>query len=633
MDRRSLKAAAREGRVREVLDALREAGASPSEQRYLRELLRRAVERADPGSLAADDRPRLEALGWPSRAIELLTGDPPPSAVHVPLVALDEQRGFCRCMIASYDPSGLRSYREQYDAASRAAAEDGLRAAALALGRPPLEGYTFLPVLPGALRGVRISGESIGAAAAVSAASLWSGRWVREGTAVTGRVAGDRVASVGGLEAKVDALVHRPDIRRLVVPAEDEALVRALAEARGIEGEVWGARTVTELLDAALEPEPRPEVHPDRAVEEAQAAYGRGWQGWQWPALLDWFERLALRIPSRRPDLQVRVFAMLGAIHRNLGDPAEGLEMLEEALAILQTEEGEISVPHDARTFLYRHLAVTLRALCRFDEALEAARKAEAQAREGHLRRDLAFALGTRGLVHLSLDQNDDAIACQSAALKHLLRIDPAYAPRTRAYLIQAFGFAGRTEEAMAQFEAGMRQLRSSPDPVRRRTDEQWLRTRLAGALRGAAHAPTVRDVLAAPSVQAALEAQPLPGLLARRWLGLALVDIGERARGYALLAESTTAHPQAQEPHVRFIAHLNVLHEGRARAMHGDLDRDATSRMRHALSHLPQSPQAAAHLAPFASEVLAALAARSRTCDALVEALDRFLHACERLA
>lgn len=633
MDRRRLKTAAREGRVREVLDALREAKPSPSEQRYLRELLREAVERADPGSVGEVDRRRLHELGWPEAALELLASHPPASAVHVPLVALDEGHGFCRCMIASYDPSGLRSYREQYDAASRAAVEDGLRAAALELGRPPLEGYTFLPVLPGALRGIRISGESLGAAAAVSAASLWSGRWVAEGTAVTGRVAGDRVTTVGGLEAKVDALAGRPDIERFVVPAECAALVRSLLEARALEREVVGVRTVAELLDAALESEPRPEVNPARAVEEAQAAYGRGWQGWQWPTLLDWFERLALRIPSRRPDLQVRAFTMLGAVHRNLGDPAEGLEMLEEALSILQTEDGELSVPHDARTFLYRHLAVTLRQLCRFEEALEAARRAEARAREGHLRRDLAFALGTRGLVHLALGQVDEAIDCQREALTHLLRIDPAYAPRTGASLIQAYGFAGRIDEAQAQFEASMRLLRATADPGRRRTDEQWLRTRLAGALRGPEHAATVREVLSVPCVRDALESQPLPGLLARRWLGLSQVDSGERETGYAMLAESPTAHPEAREPHVRFLAHVNVLYEGRARAAHGDFDRDAAGRVRHALSHLPQSPQAAAYLSPAAAAVLAALSASPVDRTALVAALDRFVDCCEALS
>lgn len=632
MDPHRLRAAIHAGRVTEVLGEL-EAAHGVGPRRYLMDVLRRVVAQADPGSVSDDVLRRLEQVGLATAELAPLTGEVPEHAVHVPLVTVGDGEGFCRLMIASYDPSGTRMQRERYDAAARAAVADGFFAAAHALGRVQLGVYTFLPYRPGVLGQVHVSGASLGAAAAVSAASVWSGRAVRAGTAVTGRIAGERVAPVGGMHAKVAALVGRRELRRLVVPSEDHAVAAALAEEHDLELEVNGVATVHELLEAALEPEARLERDPEKAVAEAQAAYGRGWQGWQWPALLERLSRLAAQVPSRRPDLQVRVFTMLGSVHRNLGDPAESLEMLEEALALVDTEEAQLAVPDEARTFLYRHLGVTLRLLCRFDEALEVARKAEDYARRGRLRGGLAYALGTRGLVHLSRGELDEAIACQEGALHHLLRHDPTYAVRTAANLVEALGRAGRTEQARARYLEGQALAERTVDPARRRTDDQWLRTRLAGALRRPADAAEVRSVLAVPSVQDAIARQPLPGLLARRWLGLAEIDLGRRETGYARLAQSPTAHPKAREPHVRFLAQLNVLYEGRARAAHGEIDSDAVQRMRLALTHLPQTPAAAAFLSPPARAVIAALDGPRADDETLVQALDAFLAACRSLS
>ncbi|MFW5925825.1 MAG: S16 family serine protease [Myxococcota bacterium] len=616
----------------EVLGEL-EAARGVGPRRHLMDVLRRVVAQADPGSVSDQVLRRLEQVGLTAAELAPLTGEVPEHAVYVPLVTVGDGDGFCRLMIASYDPSGTRMQRERYDPAARAAVADGFSAAAEALGRVQLGAYTFLPYRPGVLGQVHVSGASLGAATTVSAASVWSGRSVRAGTAVTGRIAGERVAAVGGMGAKVAALVGRRELRRLLVPSEDHAVAAALAEEHDLGLEVHGVATVGELLEAALEPEARLERNPDKAVAEAHAAYGRGWQGWQWPALRERLSRLAAQVPSRRPDLQVRVFTMLASVHRNLGDPAESLEMLEEALAVLATEEAQLAVPDEARTFLYRHLGVTLRLLCRFDEALDAAYKAEDHARRGRLRGGLAYALGTRGLVHLSRGEVDQAIACQEEALHHLLRHDPTYAVRTAANLVEALGRAGRTEQARARYDEGQALAERTVDPARRRTDEQWLRTRLAGALRSPEDAAEVQRVLMVPCVQDAIAQQPLPGLLARRWLGIAEIELGEREAGYARLAQSPAAYPKAREPHVRFLAQLNVLYEGRARAARSELDADALQRMRLALTHLPQTPAAASFLSPPARAVIAALEAPGTGDGALVRALDAFLAACRSLS
>jgi tetratricopeptide (TPR) repeat protein len=632
MDARRLQAAIHAGRVGEILSAL-EDSARVGQRRYLMDHLRRVVAHADPGSIPPSDLQRLASAGFTPSELEPLTGDVPESAVHVPLVAVQDGDGFCRLMTASYDPAGTRVQRERYDPAARAAVADGFAAAAQALGHAPLEGFAFLPYRAGVLANVQLSGASLGAAAAVSAASVWSSRAVRPGTAVTGRVAGERVVSVGGMPPKVAALTSRSDIQRLVVPSEDLSVAKALVADTRPGLEVVGVATVRNLLKAALEAEARLDPDPERAVADAQEAYRRGWQGWQWPTLRERLGRLAVRTPRRRPDLQVRAFTMLAAVHRNLGNPAEALEMIEEGLAVLATEEAELAVPHDARTFLYRHLAVTLRMLCRFGEALEAANRAETHAREGRLRGDLAFALGTRGIVHLSKGEVDAAIGCQQEAMQHLMRHDPSYAPRATANLVEALGQAGRVDEARAYFERGLALARRTPDRNRQRTDEQWLRTRLAGALRPPEHAGEVRALLTVPCVAEAMRHQPLPGLLARRWLGLAEVDLREREAGYARLGQSPAAYPTAREPHVRFMAQLNVLYEAHARALHGDLDADAVQRTRLALTHLPETPEAAAYLSPTAADVLALLDHPSPDARALVRALEPLLSACRSLS
>lgn len=323
---------------------------------------------------------------------------------------------------------------------------------------------------------------------------------------------------------------------------------------------------------------------------------------------------------------------MLAAVHRNLGNPTEALEMIEEALAVLATDEADLAVPDDVRTFLHRHLAVTLRMLCRFDEALDAARRAEEDARRGRLRGDLAFALGTRGLVHLSMGQVNDAIHCQEEALRHLMRHDPSYAPRATANLVEALGQAGHPDGAREAYEHGLALAHRTPDPDRRRTDEQWLRTRLAGALAPESHAAEIRGLLTVSCMREAMRHQPLPGLLARRYLGQAEVALGEREAGYNRLGQSPAAYPAAHEPHVRFVAQLNVLYEGRARALHGDMDADAVQRMRLALTHLPETPAAAAYLSPTAADVLALLDREPLDAQALVRALEPLLRACRSL-
>jgi tetratricopeptide (TPR) repeat protein len=635
MNSRQLEGAVVTGRIGLILDAL-EGTQEVRQKRWFLDALRRSLLHVDPGAITERDLTRLRAIGWPEAELLALTHAPPESAVHVPLVPLGDVGPFCRLMVTSYDPSGIRALRESYDAAARAAVDDGLQAAARALGRGLVDGFTFRPYITGTLSNIEVAGASLGAAAAVSSASLWSRRAVRAGTAVTGRIAGDRVAGVGGMLDKVEALAERPDIERLVVSTEDEPMARALLQERGYPVTTVGVSTVDELLDGCLEPEPRSSTDPERAVDEAQQSFAHGSEGWRWPVVVERLDRLAVEVPERRPDLRVRVLTMLGAAHRNCGDAAEGLELMMEALAILDTREGTIAIPDQARAFLHRHLATTLRQLCRFDEALDAALEAEACARRGRLRGDLAFALGTQGRVHLSLANGEAAVECHEEALLHLRRHDPRQLPQTGAHLIHALGHVGRLEEARARYAESLEWVWQLEEEPRRRAHEQWLRTRLAGALRGPSYAHEVHSLLAVPVVREAMEHAPLPGLLARRWLGLAEIELGRNRDGYARLAASPAAHPCARHPHLRFLAHVNVLYEGRARASAGELDEDAMARVRQAVAGLPRSEAMSWLLDEPVRAVLSALNETAGSADgseaAVPTALDTLLTACARV-
>jgi len=97
----------------------------------------------------------------------------------------------------------------------------------------------------------------------------------------------------------------------------------------------------------------------------------------------------------------------------------------------------------------------------------------------------------------------------------------------------------------------------------------------------GAAHARAgswseARAALDDDTVREAIARDPLPGLLARRWLGLALCRLGETTAGSSLLTSGAFAYGDALEPSMRFVADVNVLHDLAERARRGELDRAA---------------------------------------------------------
>lgn len=99
-------------------------------------------------------------------------------------------------------------------------------------------------------------GPSAGVTMASALASLYTGRRVRSDTAMTGEITlSGLVFPVGGIKEKVLA-AHRAGIRRIILPARNEADTEEIPEDVRNQLEIIPATRVSDVLNAALEEEP-----------------------------------------------------------------------------------------------------------------------------------------------------------------------------------------------------------------------------------------------------------------------------------------------------------------------------------------------------------------------------------------
>jgi ATP-dependent Lon protease len=106
-------------------------------------------------------------------------------------------------------------------------------------------------------------GPSAGVTMASALASLYSRRKVRTDTAMTGEITlSGLVFPVGGIKEKVLA-AHRAGIRRIILPAQNEHDIDEIPEDVRKELEIIPAVRVSDVLNAALEPDTRKAVKTD----------------------------------------------------------------------------------------------------------------------------------------------------------------------------------------------------------------------------------------------------------------------------------------------------------------------------------------------------------------------------------
>lgn len=615
-----------------------EAARTTSEGRFRLNGLERAFLHADPGAITKTQRARAEKLGLSSAFFEGLIGEAPSHAVRVPLVCDPSGEGFLRLMHVAIDPTVHGDYHVDFDlSAGRAIAE----AVALALARAKAPSgqapYFFTTTAPEALHcpglDVPVRGPSLGAAAFVSAFALCTGRSVRSGVVVTGRLVGTKVREVGRLGTKLAAVAAaRGDVKLVIVPAA------SLAEARrdfgrGHSGiEVVGVSNIDELIDAALDAAPLSRVHVRHRIAAFRSEFERGWHGFRWYPLRDQIERLAGEVPDARADLKVEALGMLGAIQSHLGSPRESLAVLEDAARFAASDAVPEVVPDLPLTHLYQNLSMTRLKLARFAEARTAARTAVRFAKRGRLRDELYKSLGCAGLVELGAGKPDAAIARFEESLAVVHGYAPEACVRSHAYLIQALGQSGNAARAGQEFASALGHLREHHDGVVSKGTEAWLRTSHGGALVACGKHDAAVATLDVPCVRDAIHKEPLPGLLARRHLGIALTSDGARRReGYALLAPSPLAHPLLTGA-LLFSAQINVLCEARARLQHDEWNRDVEGRALAELDRFPGYLDAT----PIDRARRSAVVAVSRASQAprpALRALDSLVGLCERIA
>jgi len=123
-------------------------------------------------------------------------------------------------------------------------------------------------------------GPSAGVTITAALASLYTGRRVRPDTAMTGEITlSGLVFPVGGLKEKILA-AHRAGIRRIMLPARNEADIEDLPDDVRKELQIVFVARINEVIDAALEvlvanPPPPPIVtsgHPDAIPRQPEAS-------------------------------------------------------------------------------------------------------------------------------------------------------------------------------------------------------------------------------------------------------------------------------------------------------------------------------------------------------------------------
>lgn len=545
------------GAIAHWLDRLASASGI-ADKRYARAALERALTRADPGELTDADAARARALGVTREAIDAASRHPPPHAVRVPLVA-EDGTVLVRSFEVAFEP--VEERKVLGDEADAAAREAIARAAAQLTARPDSRRYRFVPSSPAALGAAWIDGRSLGAAAFVSALSLFSDRPVRDRAVITGALEGDRVTSVGSVRSKAEA-ARALGATRVVVPSADAAEAPFAI----------GVATLDALADACLEPQVAAS-DPDALVELAARAARDGWSGYRWRSVRERVTRALAIVPEGRPELRVDALAQLAAASRHLGDLIGSAEAIELALAIVASAAGRRGVPDEVLCRLERQRAMHERGRGRLGVAARAAKRAVAIARRARLRGELLKSLGTEGLVTMARGDDAGALAPLEEALAITIERTPREAARSRAYLVEALGRLGRLDEARAHAEAALAECAEQGE--RGRAKEAWVRTSLGLALAWNERWDETRAALDRPAVHEAIARDPLPGLVARRWLGVALARLGDVARAASLLGASAYAYGDALEPSLRFVADVNLLHELAERAARGDLDVD----------------------------------------------------------
>jgi ATP-dependent Lon protease len=115
-------------------------------------------------------------------------------------------------------------------------------------------------------------GPSAGVTMSVALASVFTGRKVRNDTAMTGEITlSGLVFPVGGIKEKVLA-AHRAGIKRIILPKSNESAIEEIPEEVRSDLEFVLAERITDAIEAALEKEPSEPVGGQFETKESEPA-------------------------------------------------------------------------------------------------------------------------------------------------------------------------------------------------------------------------------------------------------------------------------------------------------------------------------------------------------------------------
>ncbi len=115
-------------------------------------------------------------------------------------------------------------------------------------------------------------GPSAGVTMISALASVFTGRKVRNDTAMTGEITlSGLVFPIGGLKEKVLA-AHRAGIKRIILPKSNESAIEEVPEEVRNDLEFFPVENVNEVLEAALEKEPSKPVKRNYKVKESKSS-------------------------------------------------------------------------------------------------------------------------------------------------------------------------------------------------------------------------------------------------------------------------------------------------------------------------------------------------------------------------
>ena len=248
-------------------------------------------------------------------------------------------------------------------------------------------------------------------------------------------------------------------------------------------------------------------------------------------------------------------------------------------------------MPDAPRIRLARQNAMTLLQTLETGAARQSAHASVVLAKKARMRGELIASLGAEGLAALAEGDAESAVKLFDESMQDTLLHRPSNAARSRAYLIEALGKAGDRVRAEKEYALALAEAKS--DTLRGgRTKEAWVRTSYASAQLALGAPKVALEALRDPTIDEAILDSPLPGLKARRYRALAMLQMRDEDGSHDAALRLLEASPDTYaglEATLHCVAFVNVLYASRVRLMRGE----PLERWEESLDALPSGKRA----------------------------------------